>query len=200
LIPAPKETPMSRRLPLAVLGLSFLLFAAPLSAQKRKVIVDQDCRGPATTDLNTVLVFVQSPEVETLGITVVSGDQWRDEEVAHTLRLLEIIGRTDIPVVPGAVFPLINSKEEIARWEKLYGRVRYQGAWNEAKVANYPGAWNRDRYYGPFEVPPLPEGAPTTKPLDEDAALHHPHAAQVSGRSHRLRRRAADQPGTGHRH
>ena len=41
-----------------------------------------------------------------LGITVVSGDQWRDEEVAHTLRLLEIIGRTDIPVVPGAVFPL----------------------------------------------------------------------------------------------
>ena len=37
---------------------------------------------------------------------MVSGDQWRDEEVAHTLRLLEIIGRTDIPVVPGAVFPL----------------------------------------------------------------------------------------------
>jgi len=151
--------------------LALLLLALPLHAQqKRKVIIDQDCRGPATTDLQTVLVFVQSPEVETLGITVVSGDQWRDEEVAHTLRLLEIIGRTDLPVVPGAVFPLINSKEEIARWEKLYGQVRYQGAWNEAKVADYPGAWNRDRYYGPFEVPPLPEGNPTTKPLAEDAA------------------------------
>ena len=40
-----------------------------------------------------------------LGITVVSGDQWRDEEVAHTLRLLEIIGRTDIPVMRGADVP-----------------------------------------------------------------------------------------------
>ena len=36
---------------------------------------------------------------------MVSGNQWRDEEVAHTLRLLEIIGRTDIPVVPGRRFP-----------------------------------------------------------------------------------------------
>jgi len=61
----------------------------------------------------------------------VSGDQWRDEDVAHTLRLLEIIGRTDIPVVPGAAFPLIRTKEEVKRWEKLYGKVVYKGAWNE---------------------------------------------------------------------
>ena len=54
--------------------------------------------------------MIQSPEVEVLGITVVSGNQWRDEEVAHTLRLLEIIGRTDIPVVPGAVFPLVRQR------------------------------------------------------------------------------------------
>ncbi len=102
-------------------------------------------------------MFIQSPEVETLGITVVSGDQWRDEEVAHTLRLLEIIGRTDISVVPG-------------RWERLYGKVVYQGAWNEAKVDPGQGVAHHDRYYGPFEVPPLLEGNPTTKPADEDAA------------------------------
>ena len=156
----------------ATLLLPFLLvMAAPLFGQpKRKVIIDQDCRGPATTDLQAVLMFIQSPEVETLGITVVSGDQWRDEEVAHTLRLLEIIGRTDIPVVAGAVFPLVNSKEETKRWEKLYGKVVYQGAWNEHKVGNYPGAWNRGKDLGPFVVPPLPEGNPTTKPANEDAA------------------------------
>lgn len=162
---------MHGRLRSFFLILLLLASAAPLAAQtKRKVIIDQDCRGPATTDLQAVLVFLQSPDVEPLGITVVSGDQWRDEEVAHTLRMLEIIGRTDIPVVPGAVFPLINSKEEIARWEKLYGKVVYQGAWNERKVGHYEGAWNREGYREPFVVPPLPEGNPTTKPADEDAA------------------------------
>jgi inosine-uridine nucleoside N-ribohydrolase len=73
--------------------------------QRRKVIIHEDCSGPGGSNLQTLLVMIQSPQVEVLGITVVSGDQWRDEEVAHTLRLLEIIGRTDIPVVPGAVFP-----------------------------------------------------------------------------------------------
>ena len=75
------------------------------SPQRRKVIINEDCSGPGGSNMQTLLVMIQSPQVEVLGITVVSGDQWRDEEVAHTLRLLEIIGRTDIPVVPGAAFP-----------------------------------------------------------------------------------------------
>ena len=142
---------------------------------KRKVILDQDARGPATTDQQAMLLLLQSPDVETLGITIVSGDQWRDEEVAHTLRMLELTDHKDIKVYPGAVFPLINSKEEIARWQKLYGAVNYQGAWNERKMpgvngATYTGAWNSGVYRGPFDVPPLPEGNPTLKAESEDAA------------------------------
>jgi hypothetical protein len=49
--------------------------------------------------LGRCLAFLLTLQVEDLGITVVSGDQWLDEEVAHALRLLEIAGRTDIPVV-----------------------------------------------------------------------------------------------------
>ena len=86
---------------LVVIGLAFV----PLAQAKRKVIIDQDARGPATTDQQSILVFLQSPEVETLGITVVSGDMWRDEEMAHTLRLLEIVGRTDIPVLLARFIP-----------------------------------------------------------------------------------------------
>jgi inosine-uridine nucleoside N-ribohydrolase len=89
---------------------------------------------------------------------VVSGDQWRDEEVAHTLRLLEIIGRSDIPVVPGAIFPLIRSREESQLWQQRYGKVAYAGAWDER--------W----WHEASVVPPLPEGQPTTRPADEDAA------------------------------
>src|SRR6201981_2440695 len=75
---------------------------------RRKVIIDQDCSGPGGSNLQTLLVLLQSPQVEVLGITVASGDQSRDEEGAAPLRLLEIIGRADVPVVPGAVFPLIR--------------------------------------------------------------------------------------------
>jgi purine nucleosidase len=165
-----------KRATLCVVAVVLLASAFASSETRRKVILDQDARGPATTDQQSMLLVLQSPEIETLGITIVSGDQWRDEEVAHTLRMLELTGHTDIKVYPGAVFPLINSREEIKRWEQLYGRVTYQGAWNEHKIhapsgADPTGAWNSGVYRGPFEVPnPLPEGNPTLKPETEDAA------------------------------
>jgi purine nucleosidase len=166
----------SRRLLLALLVFA-VVASAPLAAQeKRKVIIDEDCDGPGGTCAQAVLALIQSPETDVLGITIVTGDAWRDEEVQHTLRLLEIIGRTDIPVVPGAAFPLINSKEFIARWETLYGKLVYQGAWNYAK---------RHPVHGPSEIPPMPEGAPTTKASAEDAAhfllrLVHKYPHQVT--------------------
>jgi purine nucleosidase len=147
----------------ALAGLFFAATAPARSPRKvilRKVIIDQDARGPATTDQQAILALIQSRQTQVLGITVVTGDQWRDEEVAHTLRMLELIGRTDIPVVPGAVFPLDNTPQFIASWEKLYGKVVYQGAWN----------WPVGRTHDPYEIPPLVEGAPHTKPSSEDAA------------------------------
>jgi purine nucleosidase len=135
-----------------------LASAVSFAQQRRKVIINQDCSGPGGSNLQTLLVLIQTPQVEVLGITVVSGDQWRDEEVAHTLRLLEIIGRTDIPVVPGAVFPLVHRREEAQLWQGRYGKVAYAGAWDER--------W----WHEPYVVPALPEGQPTTKPSQEDAA------------------------------
>ena len=126
--------------------------------QHRKVVINQDCSGPGGSNMQTLLTLIQSPRVEVLGITVVSGNQWRDEEVAHTLRLLELIGRTDIPVVPGAVFPLVHRRKEALLWQARYGRVAFAGAWD-------------DRWWHEHDViPPLPEGQPTTRPADEDAA------------------------------
>jgi purine nucleosidase len=133
-----------------------------LAAQgKRKVIIDQDAAGPGGTDMQAILALINSPETDVLGITVLTGDAWRDEEVLHTLRLLEIIGRVDIPVVPGAAFPLVNSKEYMEKWQTLHGKLVYQGAWNYAKG---------HAVHGPYDIPPMPEGKPTTKPLTEDAA------------------------------
>ena len=38
-------------------------------AQREKIIVDQDARGPASTDMNAILMFAQSPKVNVLGVT-----------------------------------------------------------------------------------------------------------------------------------
>jgi len=132
----------------------FIAHAQPL----RYVVADQDAAGPGGSDMTSLLVLLQSPEVKVLGITVVTGDDWRDREVAHALRLLETIGRTDIHVYPGAAFPLVRTHEWTTLAAQMYGKVAFEGAWGG------PGdsVWD--------EIPPLGEGAPRTKAAEEDAA------------------------------
>lgn len=82
--------------------------SADAAAARRKVIIDQDTYGPGGPNLQPILMVLQAPDIEVLGITVESGDGWQKESVAHTLRMLELIGRTDVPVVAGATYPLVN--------------------------------------------------------------------------------------------
>ena len=146
----------SRRIALLMLMLACVMCAA--QGTKRKIIIDQDAAGPAGTDQQSILLLIQSPQTEVLGITVVTGDAWLKSEVAHTLRTLEIIGRTDIPVVAGAEYPLVRHKQETELWEKRYGSITWVGAWTP-------------RFYHPAdELGEMPEGKPTTKAAQEDAA------------------------------
>ncbi len=126
--------------------------------EKRKIIIDQDAAGPAGTDQQSMLLLIQSPQTEVLGIAVVTGDQWLHEEVAHTLRMLELIGRTDIPVVPGAEYPLVRTKQDTEQSEQQYGTVPWVGAWTPRF------------YHSADQLGEMPEGKPTAKPSDEDAA------------------------------
>ena len=139
--------------------IAVLFISLTCSAQNQhKIIIDQDAAGPAGTDQQSMLVLIQSPQTQVLGITVVTGDAWLNDEVAHTLRMLELIRRTDIPVVPGAAYPLVRRKDETELWEQRYGSVAWLGAWTPRL------------YHPPDELGNMPEGKPTTKPADEDAA------------------------------
>ena len=140
---------------MALLLAGTLAWAQPA---RRKIIIDEDCSGPGGSNLQTVAMLLQAHDAEVLGITVVSGDQWRDEETAHTLRLLEIMGRTDVPVMNGAAFPLLRTREEARLWQERYGKVAYAGAWDDR--------W----WHEPFAIPALAEGKPAAKVSDEDAA------------------------------
>ncbi len=154
---------MLGRHPIRTLGRIVITFAtlavatAGVNAQREKIIVDQDARGPASTDMNAILMLAQSPKVDVLGITLVAGDQWVKEEAAHTLRALELAKRTDIPVMLGASTPLINTREESEAWEKQYGEFGFKGAWTPK--------W----YHAQDVVPDLKEGAPTSKISAENA-------------------------------
>jgi purine nucleosidase len=133
------------------------------SRGKRKVIYDQDNSGPFGTDILGTLMMLQADNIDLLGITLVTGDAWMKQEMAFTLRLLELMGRTEIPVYPGAEFPMLNTKEEWQLRQQLYGGHR---------LDPWMGAFNRANG-GPNEIKPLP--APynrlaSMKPQQEHAA------------------------------
>jgi inosine-uridine nucleoside N-ribohydrolase len=116
------------------------------SRRTRKVIYDQDHRGPLSTDTVGTLMLLQAENVEILGITTVTGDQWVKQETAYALRLLELMDRTDIPVFMGAREPLLNTKAEAQKRYEMFGARKLEG---------FLGAFNKD-HWGPDEVKPLP--------------------------------------------
>ncbi len=147
--------------------------AAKEAPGKRLVLIDDDVVG-----LNGApALLLQAPDVEVLGITTTSGSVWRDTATAYALRTVEIVGRTDVPVVPGATYPLLNTQELTKRWEGLYGRLEFKGPWTEpVSGGGSPGTPS------PSVVPSLPIGDPVTKPSGEIAAAFlvrmvraHPH-------------------------
>jgi inosine-uridine nucleoside N-ribohydrolase len=164
-----------------LLVVSATLIAASPAAAPRMVIVDQDGSGPGGSNQMAILTLLQSPQAQVLGITMVSGNAWEPEEVQHTLRMLELVHRTDVPVVPGAVFPLVRTKQEVLLWERLYGSTSWLGAWGDSakKSGSAPE-------HAPEVLPPLAEGEPKIKPADEDAVHFlirqvraHPHQVTI---------------------
>jgi purine nucleosidase len=181
--------------PTALFFLSMTLLGAaavPAMAQERMVLIDQDGSGPGGSNQMAMMVLLQSPQVKVLGITMVTGNAWRDDEARHTLRMLELIGRTDVPVALGAVFPLVRTQEETRINSALVGKVEWLGAWGQkldalADKGTAAGVQpERPVIPGPWDVVPLEEGEPHTKPIAEDAAhflireVHaHPHQVTV---------------------
>lgn len=143
---------------MAVVTVLMLGGSSRLGAQK-KVFIDQDLGGATGTDNQSLLMLLQAPQVEVLGIGIVSGDGQVKASTEWTLRMLELTGHGHIPVAQGAKFPLVNSREETNLWESKYGVFGYKGAWNPA------------RYHDPDVVPDLPIGKPTIKAIDQHAAL-----------------------------
>src|SRR6202142_1648024 len=77
-------------------------FSSALAAPRR-IILDTD---PGIDDAMAILLTLRSSELKVEAITPVSGNVPLELTLTNALRLVEIAGRTDIPVAAGASHPL----------------------------------------------------------------------------------------------
>jgi purine nucleosidase len=118
------------------------------SGGKKKLIYDQDHRGPLSTDTVATLMLLQADNIDLLGICTVTCDMWAKQETAYALRLLEIMGRPEVPVFMGAQEPLLNTKAEAQMRYQMFGS---RALGNEGYLGSFAkDAGNRD------DLEPLP--------------------------------------------
>lgn len=70
-------------------------------------VIILDC-DPGHDDAVALLLALASEEIELLGVTTVAGNQTLDKTTANAIRVLDLAGRTGVPVVAGAGRPLIR--------------------------------------------------------------------------------------------
>jgi len=99
-----------------------------------KVIFDEDTSGVIGVNADPLTMLLQANNIEVMGVTVVTGDGWLKQETADALKILEMQGRSDIPVYMGAELPLVQSRYTLLRLTQLYGGSRtdpFLGAYSE---------------------------------------------------------------------
>lgn len=170
-----------RRIAAAIACATLLALPVARAADSPQLVfLDNDFAGPGGSDIQSLLPLLHRPDVTLLGLGVVTGDAWRDEEEAHLLRFLEIADARDIPVYAGADMPLRRTRAEMAAYEQRFGRILWKGAW---QTAGRHGNHHADE---PHFVAPLAEGAPTLRLAHGSAAdamvaavRAHPHEVTI---------------------
>jgi purine nucleosidase len=115
-------------------ALAALPAAYAQAAVPQKVIIDEDTSGVIGVNADPLAMLLQAPNIQVMGVTVVTGDGWLKQETADALKILEMQGRGDVPVYMGAEFPLVQSRYTLLRLTKLYGGSRtdpFLGAYSE---------------------------------------------------------------------
>ena len=92
------------------------------SAVSTPIIIDCD---PGHDDAIAILLALASPELELRAISTVAGNQTLDKTTRNALKVLELAGRTDIPVCAGADRPL---RRELQTAPHVHGETGLDGA------------------------------------------------------------------------
>lgn len=105
--------------------------AGPAAAQpNQKIIVDTDFAFPPQDDAMALFFVLNSPELDLLGITTVAGNSSVNVATADVLKVLEVTGRTEIPVYQGAAAPWLHKGTD---WD-----TKFHGGWYANEPARQP--------------------------------------------------------------
>ena len=85
------------------------------------VVIDCD---PGHDDAIALMLAAASPEIDLLGVTTVAGNTTVDKTTRNALAVLELIGRTDVPVAMGSDVPL---KRNLVTAEYVHGSTGLDG-------------------------------------------------------------------------
>jgi len=101
------------------------------SARKaEKVVIDTDFGMPPQDDALALMLALNSPELEILGVSTVAGNLSQRQATADLLRMLEVAGRQELPVYSGAYMPLVHEVSEYA--------IKSHGEWYSDRPPEAP--------------------------------------------------------------
>ena len=124
---------------LFTLFLWFFGISNSLLYAKEKVILDTDM-VEAFDDGVAMLLLAKDPNVQLMGVTVVTGNTWVEHGTAHAIRQLEVTGLKDVPVTMGLQYPLRpNRHETFALERRLIGRGH--DSWVGSFGIKQPSSW-----------------------------------------------------------
>ncbi|HEU4808438.1 MAG TPA: nucleoside hydrolase [Homoserinimonas sp.] len=118
----------------AVLAAMAVVLLGTAGAQQ-KVILDTDFNTFGDDGQVFIMISQLHAEgvIDLLGVTVVSGNQWLDQEVADALKAVERMGMQDeVQVYAGAEYPLVHDFDTYEQERQLFG-FGYAGAWRNPK-------------------------------------------------------------------
>ncbi|MDE6901047.1 MAG: nucleoside hydrolase [Oscillospiraceae bacterium] len=73
--------------------------------QRKKIILNCD---PGTDDSLCIIMGLMHPEIELLAVTAESGNLTSDKTSRNALQIMELMGRSDVPVARGMLHPLVR--------------------------------------------------------------------------------------------
>jgi inosine-uridine nucleoside N-ribohydrolase len=112
----------------ALLILAVWFFRLAPAAPPERVILDTDS-GPFNDDGAALVMAARSPERVSLeAVTLVPGNTWISEGARYTSRILKLLGRAQVPLLPGAQAPLVNSPALAHVAAKQWPPFEYTGA------------------------------------------------------------------------
>jgi inosine-uridine nucleoside N-ribohydrolase len=122
---------------------AFLLATCLAGAAARDIVIFDTDSGLFGDDGAALVMLVRSPsQVAIQGITIVPGNVWAPQGAEYMLHILDLLKRSQLQVMTGAMMPLIHTAAMSREFDRRWGGLGYTGAFAQdpSVVVSAPGS------------------------------------------------------------